>query len=132
MVGTNYMNSRNHVPLAEYEVNLLKIADQIKDSGSKLLILSILPIYIPYLLARHPADFYQPEGPSVRRTAVNKVIRKVAQKEKADFLDIGSIFEKVGKIGTHRDSLIQNEINSGKTDGVHRSEEHTSELQTLI
>src|SRR3546814_18282035 len=43
----------------------------------------------------------------------------MAQKEKADFLDIGSIFEKVGKIGTHRDSLIQNEINSGKTDGVH-------------
>ena len=39
--------------------------------------------------------------------------------DKTSFFDAGILFEKVGKIGTDKDCLIRNEINSGKTDGVH-------------
>jgi len=35
---------------------------KIKSTGSKVLIMTILPPYEPYLLTRHPAAFYQPEG----------------------------------------------------------------------
>ena len=119
MVGTNDMNNGKYVPLDKYSQNLSTLIKAITNSGSKLLMLSILPFYEPYLLTRHPADFFQPEGPGGRRKAVNETIKEVADKHKVSFFDIGTIFEKVGKIGTDKDSLIRNENNSGKTDGVH-------------
>jgi len=36
---------------------------------------------------------------------------------------MGHIFERAGNIGKDKDSLIQNELNSGKTDGVHPTAE---------
>ncbi len=64
-------------------------AEQIQGAGSKLLMMTILPFYEPYLLSRHPAEFFQPEGPSGRRKAVNDTIRSVAAAQKAYFFDIG-------------------------------------------
>jgi len=119
MIGTNDMNSVKHVPLAAYEQNLIKIVQKIKDIGSRMLIMSILPTYEPYLLTRHPAEFYQPEGVQARRNQVNQVIRKVADKYRLHFLDLGHRFDAIGKIGLDKDSLIQNEANSNKTDGIH-------------
>ncbi|WP_157273906.1 GDSL-type esterase/lipase family protein [Pedobacter sp. BAL39] len=119
MVGTNDMNSVKHVPLEQYKTNLETLAKKIRKSGSKLLMMTILPAYEPYLLTRHPAAFYQPEGVTVRRSQVNKVIREVAAKYKAALLDMELRFLAIGKVGTDQDSLIQNEANSNKTDGIH-------------
>ncbi|SEL74046.1 SGNH/GDSL hydrolase family protein [Parapedobacter koreensis] len=119
MVGTNDMNHGKYVPLNEYEANLTKLADQLTASGSRLLLLSMLPFYEPYLLTRHPEEFFQPEGPSGRRAAYNAVIEKVAHESGTAFFDIGKIFERIGKIGLDNDSLLRNEANSGRTDGVH-------------
>jgi lysophospholipase L1-like esterase len=119
MVGTNDMNNGKYVAPDKFKVNLEKLADKILQSGSKLLMMTILPFYEPYLLTRHPAEFFQPEGPSGRRTAVNAIIRSVAENKSASFLDLGALFEKVGKIGLEPDSLLRNEANVGKTDGVH-------------
>lgn len=119
MIGTNDMNSVKHVPLEQYEKNLLQIVKGIKNTGSKVLMMTILPVYEPYLLTRHPAAFYEPEGPSGRREQVNNVIKRVAVSSKVHLLDLGRRFEAVGKIGTDKDSLIKNETNSNKTDGIH-------------
>lgn len=119
MVGTNDMNNGKHVPIDEYEANLNKLAKQVTTNGSKLLLMSILPFYEPYLLTRHPVEFFQPEGPLGRREIVNAVIEKVAREHELAFFDIGKLFEKVGKIGLDKDSLLRNEANSGRTDGVH-------------
>ena len=119
MVGTNDMNSVKHVPLKDYEKNLDAMAKMITQSGSKLLMMTILPAYEPDLLTRHPSAFYEPEGVSGRRKQVNEVIRRVSKKYKADFLDLGLRFDTIGKIGTGKDSLIQNEANSNKRDGIH-------------
>lgn len=119
MVGTNDMNSVKHVPLHEYEKNLDTMAKMITHSGSKLLMMTILPAYEPDLLTRHPSAFYEPEGVSGRRKQVNEVIKRVSKKYKADFLDLGLRFDAIGKIGTGKDSLIQNEANSNKRDGIH-------------
>ncbi|UEG52124.1 SGNH/GDSL hydrolase family protein [Mucilaginibacter daejeonensis] len=119
MAGTNDMNSVKHVPLEQYEANMHQLARLITKSGSKLLIMTILPLYEPYLLTRHPASFYQPEGVATRRRQVNEVIKKVAKAHRAHLLDIGMRFEAIGKVGLDKDSLIQNEANANKTDGIH-------------
>lgn len=119
MIGTNDMNSVKYIPLADYEKNLISIVQQIKAVGSKILMMSILPTYEPYLLTRHPVKFYEPDGVQGRRKQVNEVIEKVADRYKLSFLDLGHRFEAIGKIGTDKDSLIQNEANSNKTDGIH-------------
>lgn len=119
MVGTNDMNNGKYVPLDKYRQNLEQLVTAIKRNGSQVLLMTILPFYEPYLLTRHPAEFFGAEGPSGRRTALNNTIREVAAAQKTSLLDIGALFEKVGKIGTHKDCLLRNEINSGKTDGVH-------------
>ncbi len=119
MIGTNDMVDGKHVAPDKFSTNLESLADMILKSGSKLLMLSILPFYEPYLLTRHPADFFQPNGATANRLVYNNIIQKTAEKKKASFFDIGSVFEKIGKVGLEPDSLIRNEANVGKTDGVH-------------
>lgn len=119
MIGTNDMNNGKHIPLEKYRQNLDRLVDLIFRSGSQVLLLSILPFYEPYLLTRHPASFFEPEGSSGRRKQLNEVIKTIAAERNIHFFDVGELFEKVGKIGTNKDSLLRNELNSGKTDGVH-------------
>lgn len=119
MVGTNDMNSAKHIPLADYENNLNQIVKQIKASGSKVLMMTILPCYEPDLLTRHKAEFYQPEGVEGRRKQINAVVRKLAAKHKAYLLDLGHRFSAIGNLGIDKDSLIQNMANSNKRDGIH-------------
>lgn len=123
MIGTNDMNNGKHVPLEKFRNNLNMLSDRIINSGSQLMLMTILPFYEPYLLLRHPVAFFQPEGPEGRRKQVNEVIIKTAAERKAGLLDIGSIFEKVGKIGLEKDCLLRNKENSGKEDGVHPTRE---------
>lgn len=119
MAGTNDMNSVKYVPLAQYKVNMIRLLDSIQASGSKVLLMNILPFYTPYLLTRHPASFYGTEGPSGRQAAVNEALSVIAAKRHIPLLDIHYFFEKAGDIGLDKGSLIRNMANSGLTDGIH-------------
>jgi lysophospholipase L1-like esterase len=119
MIGTNDMCNGKHVTPEKFGQNLGKLIAAITAAGSKVLLLSILPFYEPYFLTRHPADFFAPEGPAGKKAGMNAVIKAVAEKYQTSFFDAGILFEKIGNIGTDKDSLIRNEANSGKTDGVH-------------
>lgn len=119
MAGTNDMNSVKHIPLKKYEENLDRMAKMIIKSGSKLLMMTILPCYEPDLLTRHPATFYEPEGVSGRRKQINDMVKRIAKKHHAELLDLGLRFDAIGNIGTSKESLIQNEANSHKRDGIH-------------
>lgn len=123
MIGTNDMNSKKYVPIEQFEKNLQTIIDIILKSQSQVLLMNILPNYEPYLLTRHPEKFYGELGPSGRLAQVNAVIKKVALEKKVYFLDIHHIFNKAGNIGLDSSSLIQNEANSNKTDGLHPTPE---------
>jgi lysophospholipase L1-like esterase len=129
MIGTNDMNSVKYIPLPEYEKNLREIVSKIKN---KILLMSILPAYEPYLFTRHPKSFYAPEGHSGRKQQVNEVIKKVAADTKQSFLDMDHIFQKIGNIGLDADSLIQNEVNSKKTDGIHPTPEGYRTMAVVI
>ena len=119
MIGTNDMNSMKHIALPQYEENLRNIVGQITAINSRVLMMTILPVYEPYLYTRHPRAFYEPEGHSERKRRVNEVIRKVAADFRQDVLDMHFIFQQVGDIGEGEESLITNMANSNKTDGVH-------------
>jgi lysophospholipase L1-like esterase len=119
MVGTNDMNSRKYIPLADYEKNLQAMIDAIKKAKSKILLMNLLPVYEPYLMTRHKPEFYAPEGHSGRLAQMNALIKKVAGRNRIAFLDLHHIFQTVGNIGLDADSLLQNEANSNKTDGLH-------------
>jgi lysophospholipase L1-like esterase len=129
MIGTNDMNSRKYIALPAYEKNLREIVSKIK---RKILLMSILPAYEPYLYTRHPQSFYAPEGHSGRKQQVNEVIKKVAADNKQSFLDMDHIFQRIGNIGLDADSLIQNEANSKKTDGIHPTPEGYRTMAVVI
>ncbi|MFD1142030.1 GDSL-type esterase/lipase family protein [Larkinella insperata] len=123
MVGTNDMNSKKHVPLPEYEKSLRQIVSALRAARSQVMLMTILPVYEPYLMTRHDPAFYQPEGHAARKVRVNETIRNVAADHKLPLLDMHHIFEKVGNIGLEASSLIKNEANSQKTDGIHPTPE---------
>jgi lysophospholipase L1-like esterase len=123
MAGTNDMNSRKHVPLEAYEKNMRDMVNMISNTGSNVLLMTILPAYEPYLYTRHPKEFYAPEGYVARRQAVNDVVRKIAVDTQQVLLEMGHVFERAANIGEEQNSLIENELNSGKTDGVHPTPE---------
>lgn len=123
MVGTNDMNSRKYVPIDAYEKNLQQIIDTIKKSGSKILLMNLLPVYEPYLLTRHTASFYKPEGHSSRLLQMNLRIKKTAYRNQLAFLDLHHIFTMIGNIGLDKTSLIKNMANSNLTDGLHPTSE---------
>jgi lysophospholipase L1-like esterase len=123
MIGTNDMNSKKYVPLPDYEQNLRTICSKLVAVQSQVMLMTILPAYEPYLMTRHDPKFYQPEGYYARRMKVNDTIRKVATDNRFSLLDMGHIFEKVGNISLEASSLIKNEANSQKTDGLHPTPE---------
>lgn len=119
MVGTNDMNSMKYIPIGQFEKNMREIISKILNSGSKILMMNLLPVYEPYLFTRHKKEFYEPEGHSGRKAAMNTLLKKLAGEYNLSFLDIHHIFEEAGNIGEDKSSLIQNEANSGKKDGLH-------------
>ncbi|WP_247236573.1 SGNH/GDSL hydrolase family protein [Telluribacter sp. SYSU D00476] len=121
--GTNDMNSQKHIPLPQYEKNLREIITRIKGINSNILLMTILPAHEPYLMTRHPRTFYEPEGHRVRKEQVNEVIKRLAAEYQLSLLDMHHVFETVGNVGEDADSLIQNEANSKKTDGIHPTPE---------
>lgn len=119
MVGTNDMNTRKHIPLPQYTANLDNLSQQIRKSGSALILMTILPVYEPYLFTRHDRAFYGTEGHAARKEKVNAAIRQVALKHQAPLIDLHHVYEAIGHVGMDASSWLQNEKNSGNTDGVH-------------
>jgi lysophospholipase L1-like esterase len=118
-VGTNDMNSRKHIDLPVFGENLTRIISLLKVAKSNVLLTTLLPVYEPYLMERHPRTFYEPEGHYARKKQYNNLIRKIAEDQKLPLIDMHHIFEATGEIGEGKESLLQNEVNSQKKDGVH-------------
>lgn len=132
MVGTNDMNSRKFIPLKEYEKNLHKLIEGIRKSGSKIVLMNLLPVYEPYLMTRHDPAFYEPEGHRGRLDEMNDCIRKAAKKYRLSFLDLFSVYEKAGNVGLDKSSWIKNEANSNGTDGLHPTAEGYRVMGVLV
>jgi lysophospholipase L1-like esterase len=120
MAGTNdSLNHAKYIPADVYKENMVQLVQRISSSGSKVLLMTLLPFYSPYVLTRHPAAFFATESPEEKRTALNNIIKEVAGTAQTGLLDMGSLFEKIGNIGTEASCLLLNEANSPRKDGVH-------------
>jgi lysophospholipase L1-like esterase len=120
MAGTNdRMNSSNYLSMPQYERNMRTIISKISDAESRIILMTILPVYEPYLYTRHDKSFYEPQGYAGRKKEVNDLIGELAAEYRLVFLDMHHIFETVGDINTDKSSWLRNEANSNSTDGVH-------------
>jgi lysophospholipase L1-like esterase len=122
MAGTNDMNSMKYIPLPQYEENMRSIISKILSINSKVLLMTIPPVYEPYLFTRHNKSFYEPDGHKKRLESVNRLIKQLADEYGLCFLDVYHIFSAVGNTGEDENSLIKNVANSNRTDGVHPTE----------
>jgi lysophospholipase L1-like esterase len=132
MVGSNDMNSMKFIPLTQFEENLRSIILRIKSVKSKIILMTILPVYEPYLYTRHNKAFYEPEGFQERKAKMNQTIQRLASEYKLTLLDMHHLFERIGNIGEEKNSLIQNELNSGKTDGLHPTSDGYKVMATAL
>ena len=119
MIGTNDMlNLRNMLSVKQYEENYQKLITEIK-KHSELVLMTIAPVNSDYILLRQGPKIYGKSGPQARVDSANIAIRKLAAKNKCKLIDINGILQACGGSGTDKESLFQNEANSGTTDGVH-------------
>jgi len=124
MVGTNdVLNHANAVPLDHYRANLLKLVRGIRAARSHVLLLTIPPCHEPYLLKRHPAEFYKPDGPAGCIRKANATIAKVAKGTRTPLVDVFALFDAKGRVGTTPESWLRNPANSRAEDGVHPTAE---------
>jgi lysophospholipase L1-like esterase len=119
MVGTNDMlNERNRLSLTAYKNNYQQLINTIKDR-SALVLMTIPPVYSPYIIARQPKTMYSVKGPQSLVDSANKIIKQLAVKNKCLLIDLNQILTACGAAGPEKDNLFQNEANSGINDGVH-------------
>lgn len=119
MIGTNDMlNLRNKISIKLYEENYQKLINEIK-RHAVLILMTIPPVNSEYILLRQDAKIYGKSGPQARVDSANLVIRKLAIKNKCHLIDLYRILQSCGGSGIDKESLFQNEANSGITDGVH-------------
>ncbi|MDQ7949655.1 MAG: SGNH/GDSL hydrolase family protein [Pedobacter sp.] len=119
MIGTNDMlNERNRLSFAQYEKNYQELITLIKKK-SKLMIMTIPPVNDEYIFARQDRKAYGESRPQSWVDSANRIIKKLAKKNKVKLIDLHQVLTACGGAGVDQESLFQNMANSGITDGVH-------------
>ncbi|TAN13128.1 MAG: esterase [Chitinophagaceae bacterium] len=119
MVGTNDMlNEKNMLTLKVYEKNYLELINRIREK-TDLMLMTIPPVYSPYIIARKPALNFKEGEPGRRVNAANKIIRRLAANSRCLLIDLHKVLAACGGSDTNKDCLFQNEANSNLEDGVH-------------
>jgi lysophospholipase L1-like esterase len=133
LAGTNdRLNSQKAVPLEQYAENMRRLVRQIRSRGTKVLLVTIPPAHGPYLLKRHPREFWGSEGAAARIAAVNEVVHRVALEHALPVVEFHAQLEKTGGASERADTLIRNAANSGSEDGVHPTAEGYRLLAGLV
>lgn len=119
LVGTNDMlHTEKSVPIAQYEKNYQELITRISKEAD-IILMTIPPIYAPYVVQRKPQFRSDPVVPQKRIDSANRVIRQLAARNKCALVDLNKILTACGGADTTREGLFQNEANIGIADGVH-------------
>ena len=143
MAGTNdILNHARSVPLNEYRENVATMVGQARESGCRVLLMTILPCHERYLLMRHPPEFYGKyaaaqgiagkAGPNDLVARANDLLRGLAREKNIPLVDTHRIFLAIGNVGESADSMIRNEANSGARDGVHPTAQGYQVIATAV
>ncbi|HEY1115494.1 MAG TPA: GDSL-type esterase/lipase family protein [Chitinophagaceae bacterium] len=119
MVGTNDMlNENKTLTIGQYEKNYQELITRIR-SKADVVLMTIPPVYAPYLAQRKPQFRGDEKTPPARVDSANNVIRGLAAKNNCVLIDLNRILAACGGANTEKEGLFQNEANSGMADGVH-------------
>lgn len=119
MVGTNDMlNERNMLSIDSFSINYEHLIKLLKRK-SALVLMTIPPVNSGYIAARDPKFAPHPDAPQKKVDAANALIRGLAKRYHCTLIDLDAVLTGGGGSGTNRESLFQNEANSGIADGVH-------------
>lgn len=119
MVGTNDMLSpEKRIPVELFEKNYQKLITEIK-KHSELILMTSPPVNTDYIFLRQDRKRYDDSGPEGLVRSANNIIKRLAVENSCPVIDIYAILQACGGSGTDKNSLFQNEANTGNTDGVH-------------
>ena len=119
MVGTNDMlNSRKMVSYSDYTSNLELLVKKMLYADCKVILMSPPPVDSVYLFTRHERSLFT-QAPNVKIDSVGMIAATVAKLHNAFFFDLNAQFKDLNLPRHNEDLFINNERNSGKTDGVH-------------
>lgn len=119
MIGTNDMlNTRNMLTLQRYEKNYRQMLIQLKQKAT-VIVMTIPPVYSPYIIRRKPELNFKDTGPQDRVDSANAIIKRLSSENKCVLLDLHRVLLACGGSGEEKNSIFQNEANSGTADGVH-------------
>ncbi len=119
MAGTNDMlHNDKSVCVEEYEKNYQELINRLQKKAT-VIMMTIPPIYAPYLVQRKPQFKGDLQAPQARVDSANQVIRKLAAKNNCKLIDLNGILLACGGANTDKDGLFQNEANMAINDGIH-------------
>lgn len=119
MVGTNDMlNSKKMISYGQYEKNLRKLVQKIRDKGAAILLMSSPPVDSVYLFERHDKKMFT-EVPNVKLDTVRQITVRIAKEHELKHLDLYQVFSEMNLPKHNEDLFFRNPKNSKVRDGVH-------------
>lgn len=119
MVGSNDMvNSKKLIDYPLFKDNYQQLIDQIKSTGAKIVLMSPPPVDTGYIYKRHDRKAYK-EPLNYKLDSLNKLVKEIARTNDIHFVDLYSLFKSKGSPNREISSLILNQNNFGKDDGIH-------------
>lgn len=119
MVGSNDMvNSNKLINYPLFKDNYQQLIDQMKSTGANVVLMSPPPVDTGYIYKRHDRRAYK-EPLNDKLDSLNKLVKEIAKANDVHFVDLYSLFKAKGAPNREINSLILNQKNFGKEDGVH-------------
>ncbi|WP_205500064.1 SGNH/GDSL hydrolase family protein [Rufibacter psychrotolerans] len=123
MVGTNDMlNSQKLVPYAQFQENYQAILGQLKAQNIRVMVMAPPPVDTGYVLSRHDRRAFT-EDLNAKLDSAGGIVRALAAEHRLPFLDLNERFKAWGSPSREAHSLIINQANMGKEDGIHPTKE---------
>jgi lysophospholipase L1-like esterase len=119
MVGTNDMiNSRKFVSYSDFQTNYQAILGKLREHDVTVVVMIPPPVDTGYIFTRHSRSLFDSD-PNARIDSIAKIIKNLAADNSVGVIDLNKTFKDRGEPHREASSLIVNEMNLGKTDGIH-------------
>lgn len=119
MVGTNDMvNSKKMVSYEKYRANYQTMIQKLKAKKINIVLMSCPPVDTGYLFTRHDRNLYKFD-PNSALDSAGKIVNQLSKENSLYFIDLNGLFKSMGSPGRDANSLIINQANFGKEDGIH-------------
>ena len=121
LVGSNDMFYPGHMlDIAAYQKNLNALLDRINNINAEAVLLTAPRFIKNLLIANFPETINHPKSLDERLDMLNAVIRETAAERYIPLVDTYSLITPVDETAA---SLVLNAANSGRTDGMHMTDE---------